>query len=422
MSVPAKAVPGPENITLFHAVRRRSQDLCRPLEIEDMGVQPMSDASPPKWHLAHTTWFFETFILRPFDPTYRAYNSQFEYLFNSYYNGVGKPFPRGKRGNLSRPTVKEVYAYREQVDAAMERLLEQTDHEEVLHRTELGINHEQQHQELILTDLKYNLGHNPLYPAYRDDLVQRSVENSTAEHAGFIEFEGGLQEVGAGSGFSFDNELPRHQVYLPAYALAQTLTTNAEYLAFIEDGGYSKPGLWLSEGWAKVEADAWSAPLYWKQIDGVWFEYTLGGLCPLRGKAPVTHISAFEADAYARWAGARLPTEYEWECAVGDHISDDANLFDAGCLHPQPGQSKQGLQQCFGDGWEWTSSSYGPYPGYRTLPGTLGEYNGKFMASQLVLRGGSCVTPASHIRRSYRNFFYPPDRWQFSSVRLARDV
>ncbi len=405
----------------FAAVRRQSLALCEPLQIEDFGVQPMDDASPPKWHLAHTTWFFETFILKPRLPDYRSFHPKFEYLFNSYYNGVGTPFPRPRRGFLSRPTVAEVYEYRERVDEHMQLLLAADEPAEILEHITIGLHHEQQHQELLLTDLKYNFGHNPLYPVYGGG--PRLMEGAT-DTPRWLTYEGGITSVGAQQGFCFDNELPRHQTLLQPFQLADRLVTNADYLVFIEDGGYQRPELWLSEGWLQVEQQAWQAPLYWHQQDNdQWYEYRLDGLQPLAADLPVVHVSGHEAFAYATWANARLPTEFEWEYVAANQPIR-GSFVDAGVFHPQactalaPGQP----EQLFGEVWQWTSSSYGPYPGYQPLPGTLGEYNGKFMSSQLVLRGGSCATPASHVRASYRNFFYPPDRWQFSGIRLAKDL
>ena len=413
---------------LFARVRAQSEALCEPLAIEDYGVQPMDDASPPKWHLAHTTWFFETFLLKEFEAGYQSIDDRYETLFNSYYNGIGNPFPRPRRGSLSRPTVREVYDYRAHVDAAMTGLLSRDD-DEIRQRVELGLNHEQQHQELMLTDLKYNLGLNPLKPAYRDDL-HRDVNRPRALK--FDDYPGGIASVGAGGPFCFDNELPRHRVLLEPFALADRLVTNAEFVEFIEDGGYEAAALWLSEGWAAVNANGWTSPLYWRWREGEWLEYRLGGERALAPDDPVVHVSAYEADAYARWAGCRLPTEFEWESAAAPldpgagNFADDLRLHPSGADRPGPHRQRHpetGVEkQFFGDAWEWTSSAYGPYPGYRTPPGTLGEYNGKFMSSQLVLRGGSCATPRGHVRASYRNFFYPPDRWQFSGIRLARDL
>jgi ergothioneine biosynthesis protein EgtB len=386
----------------------------------------MDDASPPKWHLAHTSWFFETFLLNPYLPHYVPFHPGFEFLFNSYYNGVGEPFPRARRGYLSRPTVSEVFEYRQHVDTAMERLLASPpggdDGAEVIRRTVLGLNHEQQHQELMVTDLKYNFGHNPLAPAYLDDA------DGPAGAPGALTFAahpGGLVTIGAGAddGFHFDNEEPAHSVYLEPFLLASRVVTCEEYLAFMADGGYADAALWLSDGWAWVNGEGIEAPLYWQQRDGEWWEYRLNGLVRVAGDVPVTHVSAYEADAFARWAGARLPTEAEWE-SVATSLDVGGNLLESGRFHPAaPPKRADGPvpSQMYGDVWEWTSSAYGPYPGYRSAQGALGEYNGKFMANQLVLRGGSCVTPGDHIRASYRNFFYPPDRWQFTGIRLARD-
>lgn len=410
------------------AVRQQSENICRPLAIEDYCIQPMVDASPPKWHLAHTSWFFETFLLKPFVSGYQPFHRQYEYLFNSYYNGVGSPFPRARRGSLSRPTVAEVYAYRQHVDGAMAELWERAEAEsraDVRLRLELGIHHEQQHQELLFTDLKYNLGHNPLFPPYRMDLAEGDVVGDAEEvPLRFTEIAGGVVSVGSGGEeFCFDNELPRHEVLLSDFALADRLVTNGEYRQFMEAGGYRNAELWLSDGWAWLQSmrqhGAAGAPLYWQQHGDEFHEYRLSGLQPVNPLTPVTHVSFYEADAYARWAGARLPREQEWEhAASGEPVR--GNFVESQRLHPAPAKAGR-LAQMFGDVWEWTASPYGAYPGYQPLPGTLGEYNGKFMSNQLVLRGGSCVTPADHPRASYRNFFYPSDRWQFTGIRLAVD-
>ncbi len=400
----------------YVAVRARTEALCAPLCIEDYGVQPMEDASPPKWHLAHTAWFFETFLLRPCVDGYEPFDSRFESLFNSYYNSIGNPFPRPRRGHLSRPTVAAVRNYRRHVDAAMHNLLQRQDGE-VGRRIELGLQHEQQHQELLLTDLKANLGQNPLKPVYRDDLTD--IASEPPRPLRFLAQAGGLGLAGAmADGFCFDNELPRHKVWLAPFALADRLITNGEFLEFMRDGGYRRPDLWLAEGWRQVCALDWRAPFYWREQDDCWFEYGLGGERALALDDPVVHVSGFEADAYSRWAGARLPTELEWEAAAVGLNPGLGNFVESDRLHPG-GQAVQ--QQMFGDVWEWTASAYAPYPGYRPLAGALGEYNGKFMSSQWVLRGGSCATPAGHVRASYRNFFFPADRWQFSGIRLARD-
>lgn len=415
-------MPTPSLLERFDQVRATSLNIVEPLAIEDYVVQPMDDASPPKWHLAHVTWFFETFLLKPIKAGYKPFDDRFEYVFNSYYNGVGEQFPRPKRGHLSRPTVDEVLAYRAYVDAEMRELLAGEMSDEVAFTVTLGLHHEQQHQELMYTDLKYNLGNNPLFPVYRES----SSENPhvpTGELT-FTEIAGGIREIGKAHGgyanFGFDNESPRHEVLLHDYTLADRLVTNREYLAFIDDGGYQRPELWLSDAWSvinDVEA-GFDKPLYWRDRDGEWLEYSLaGGLAPLDPEAPVCHVSGYEADAYARWAGCRLPTEPEWEVAASENTLN-GNFVDSGQLRPVPSDGGK-LSQLFGDVWEWTQSSYAPYPGFTEFPGQLGEYNGKFMANQLVLRGGSCVTPLNHIRPTYRNFFYPGDRWQFSGIRLA---
>ena len=410
----------------FQLVRQRSRSLVAPLEVEDFGVQPMADASPPKWHLAHTTWFFETFLLQPFLAGYQPLDARYSYLFNSYYNGIGAQFPRARRGQLSRPTVAEIMAYRDHVDAAMATLVKTTADDEVLRRLVLGIHHEEQHQELLITDLKYAFGHNPLQPAYGHAPAVAASQSAGA--LTYSDLAGGLVEIGREplaalrrSSFSFDNETPRHLVWLEPYRLADRCVTNAEYLAFMADDGYGRPELWLADGWAWLQqSQAPCAPLYWFEEDGRWWSYTLGGPQVLDLEGPVCHISGYEADAYARWAGARLPNEAEWEAAAAGSGAEGAFLED-GRFHP--GNAAIGpLAAMRGDLWEWTSSAYGPYPGYRPLPGALGEYNGKFMANQLVLRGGSCATPRAHLRDSYRNFFYPPDRWQFTGVRLAQDA
>ena len=398
-------------------IRRTTERLCEPLALEDYVVQAMPDASPAKWHLAHVSWFFETFVLRH-DAGYRPLDERYAVLFNSYYNGVGAQFERIARGTLSRPTVAEVFAYRAHVDKAMIALLDHADDLGPLAGViELGLHHEQQHQELLVTDLKYNLGANPLRPAYRHRPGPRRM--AAPPHSS-VAFQAREVEIGhAGTDFAFDNERPRHSVTLAPYALGSRLITNAEYLQFVEAGGYRQPDLWLSDGWRTVRERGWQAPLYWEAIDGRWHTYTLGGEVPLELDAPVAHVSYYEADAYARWRGARLPTEAEWEHAAADR-SLDGHLLDDEPDDPRP-TSEAGLSQLFGDTWEWTASAYLPYPGFRPLAGALGEYNGKFMVNQMVLRGGSCATPRSHIRSTYRNFFPPDARWQFSGIRLAQD-
>lgn len=387
-------------------------------------VQASGEASPAKWHLAHTTWFFESFILREFMPGYRVFHRDFEWLFNSYYMSFAA-FPEKRlRASFSRPGLEEVLRYRAHVDEALERLLEKSQEAEALQRIELGVNHEEQHQELLLTDILQAFFTNPLRPAYMDKPLEMPAADEEAGPLRFVEFAGGLREVGhRGEGFCFDNELPRHKVWLEPFALADRLVTNGEFEEFIGDGGYRRPELWLSAGWDAVQANGWRAPLYWTEKDGGWSLFTLRGPQPLeRMKAvPVSHVSFFEADAYARWAGRRLATEFEWEAAA-EHVPVEGNLLDSGRLVPAPAPKlvqNQGGTRFFGDCWEWTASAYLGYPGFKPLAGALGEYNGKFMSGQMVLRGGSCVTPRAHIRASYRNFFAPETRWQFSGIRLA---
>ncbi len=398
----------------------RSQSLafCAPLEVEDYGLQAAAFASPPKWHLAHTTWFFETFILKVFAPAYSTPEPLYEQLFNSYYNGIGEQFPRPDRGLLSRPTVAEVLAYRSHVDAAVLDLLDSGRcADEVESRLVLGIEHERQHQELFFTDIKYSLGVNPLLPTF---LERDFPGGGGAPPVCWYPHPGGLLETGfAGEGFCFDNELPRHRTYLEPFELASRLVSNAEYAEFVEDGGYRRPELWLSDGWAQLQAGAWQAPPYWLQRSGEPMEYTLHGLQPRQPDLPVCHVSGYEAEAYARWAGARLPTEQEWE-AVAAQQPGALEGVDGGLYHPAPAAPSGDMQQLYGHCWQWTRSAYVPYPGYSPSPGAIGEYNGKFMSNQWVLRGGSCVSKAAQVRPSYRNFFYPQDRWQFSGIRLAR--
>lgn len=415
----------------FVVTRQCSIELCQPLAIEDYGVQAMIDASPPKWHLAHTTWFFETFILKPHCPSYQVFNPLFEYLFNSYYNGVGRQFSRDKRGSLSRPTVAEIQHYRQQVDAAMLALLVDCQDSAILQKTVLGLHHEQQHQELLVTDLKYNFGHNPLYPVYQEvDFVADQEQAALT----FSEFDGGLISCGrqvpilastdrnlSYDDFCFDNEGPQHQVYIHDFALANRLVTCDEFAAFIADGGYQRSELWLAEGWSWLNQNQIQSPLYWRQQNDTWFEYQLNGLYPLKPNFPVSHVSYYEADAYARWCDCRLPTEFEWEHAATT-CSIEAGFLEDKIFQARPAQAKAGLQQMFGHLWQWTSSAYAAYPGYRQFPGALGEYNGKFMSNQVVLRGGSCVTPKQHYRSTYRNFFYTPDRWQFMGIRLVKGL
>ncbi len=467
----------------FADVREVSVSLCAPLETEDYVVQSMPDASPAKWHLAHTTWFFEQFVLMPHLPGFRVFNEQFGYLFNSYYETVGPRHRRPERGLLTRPTVDEVRAYRRHVDQYVDRLLRTRGvDDEIDDLIELGLQHEQQHQELILMDLKHLLSCNPMRPVYRDlrphpnplpqagegvdvhpnplaqsgpgerpsprPLPQAGKEEegvrAAASQPAFHAFPEGIYEVGhTGEGFCFDNETPRHRVYLPEFELAHRLVTNSEFGEFIRARGYQRPELWMSDGWATVQTQDWEHPIYWS--DALDSEFTLRGERALVPEAPVCHVSWYEADAFARWADARLPTEAEWEVVASRHPTH-GNFLDSELFHPQtaltppsppsgrgtatPASSASGrgsksgkdgaIAQLFGDAWEWTASPHSPYPGYRPLTGALGEYNGKFMANQFVLRGGSCATPASHIRATYRNFFYPHMRWQFSGIRLAR--
>jgi ergothioneine biosynthesis protein EgtB len=420
-------------------VRRRTLDLCAPLTAEDMMVQSCPEASPAKWHLAHTAWFFESFILSEYAPGYRAFNPDFPWLFNSYYEGFSA-FPEKKlRASFSRPGLEEIFSYREHVDDAMNRLMEGDTPPAALERIELGVNHEEQHQELLLTDILHAFYTNPLRPKYRDredrELGSEGARElkDGARPIEFVEFEGGLCEIGhSGEGFCFDNERERHQVWLDPFALADRLVTCGEYLEFMNDGGYSRPELWLSAGWAAVKTQGWRAPLYWSNEDGEWSVFALRGSVPLSQMmdVPVSHLSHYEADAYARWAGRRMPTETEWEVAA-EGRPVEGNLLDSGELMPIPSyaqvqnatpaervRDENGAKR-YGDCWVWTASAYLPYPRFRPLEGALGEYNGKFMSGQMVLRGGSCVTPQRHIRATYRNFFAPETRWQFSGIRLA---
>jgi ergothioneine biosynthesis protein EgtB len=432
-------------------VRAFTEQLCEPLAIEDYVVQSMADVSPTKWHLAHTSWFFETFVLAPHQPGYRPYDPAYAFLFNSYYVQAGERHCRAQRGYISRPTVAEVFAYRRHVDEAMAGLLASSDERlvtRVAALVELGLHHEQQHQELLLTDIKHVFSVNPLRPAYRErsDLPARAVSPFQ-----WLPFEGGVHWLGhEGETFAYDNEGPRHRVWLEPYLLADRLVTNGEYLEFMADGCYRRTELWLSLGWATREQNGWTEPFYWEQRDGEWWHYTLAGMRRVDPHEPLTHISYFEADAFARWAGARLPTEAEWEVAAASvpltgnfaesgrfhpaaafaldgpaagNVAPDAELAPAGPTPPAASarNGRHGPRQLYGDVWEWTQSPYAPYPGFRPAAGAIGEYNGKFMCNQYVLRGGSCATSRSHIRASYRNFFPPEATWQFTGLRLARD-
>lgn len=414
----------PPILSAYRHVRGFSATLAGPLSPEDMTVQSMADASPTKWHLAHTSWFFETFILKALHPGYTVFDPAYEFLFNSYYNGIGPQFSRPDRGVLSRPTVAEIFKYRAHVDEAMRDFIENCSARNWASARPLialGLNHEQQHQELILTDLKHAMSFNPLYPAvYPHAAIQRAAPEPVEKD--WIEFEGGLCEIGwSGKSFAFDNEGPAHEVLLRPFRLAPRPVTNAAFIDFIAAGGYTTPRHWLADGWATVRREGWMHPIYWTERDGVWHEYTLAGLQPLDPAASVCHISFYEASAFAEWAGARLPTEFEWETASRS-VPLEGHFADSEDFHPRAALPGPGLRQMFGDIWEWTQSSYAPYPGYRPDADVVGEYNGKFMINQLVLRGGSCATPAGHIRPTYRNFFYPHHRWQFSGLRLAEDA
>jgi ergothioneine biosynthesis protein EgtB len=400
--------------------RKCSISLVKPLSDEDQVVQAMVDASPTKWHLAHTTWFFEAFLLTQFDDKYKLFNEDFLYCFNSYYEGKGERHPRNFRGLLTRPEADDVRAYRSHVDEALEQLFEQGHADDtVLDIIELGINHEQQHQELLLTDILSLFASQTLKPAYMQAAISAADKSHEPQ---FISFDGGITEVGHdGKGFSYDNEGPRHEALLHPFKLADRCVTNGEWLEFMGDGGYENHQHWLMDGWTMVQAENWRAPLYWEQNDGEWRQMTLSGIRPVDPAAPVAHVSYYEADAFARWAGKRLPTEFEWEHASQD-LAEEGCTLGSNVFRPSPaGKSDGSLQQMFGDVWEWTQNHYSPYPGYRPPEGAVGEYNGKFMSGQFVLKGASCVTPDGHSRRTYRNFFYPNQRWQFKGLRLAED-
>ncbi len=415
--------PEKDRAARYRQIRSTTEALCSRLSPEDCALQSMPFASPVKWHLAHTSWFFETFLLNEELAGYQVFHPDFKILFNSYYETVGERYPRPQRGLLSRPSLAEVLDYRRHVDEHMGRLLEQgalDPPQPRSHVFEVGLQHEQQHQELLLTDLKHLFSLNPTHPAYQE--AATPAPDPPPARPTWVGYEGGVVPMGHDAdGFAFDNERPRHEILLQGFELASRLVTNGEFLGFLEEGGYEKPDLWLSDGWEVARTRDWKAPLYWKKRDGAWFHFTLSGLEKLPAGDPVCHVSYYEADAFARWAGARLPREGEWEHAAAG-VPLEGNFVESGELHPRAGKTRDTrLQQLFGDVWEWTASPYVPYPGFRPLSGSLGEYNGKFMCNQMVLRGGSCASPVSHLRPTYRNFFYPDLRWQFSGIRLARD-
>ncbi len=429
---PARSPESPRDalIERYREVRRFTERLCEPLITEDYVIQSMPDVSPTKWHIAHVSWFFETFLLTWADAAYPSYHPRFAYLFNSYYNAVGPRHCRPKRGLISRPTVAETYEYRAYVDRHMLALLDGASAErahEMAPRVTLGLHHEQQHQELMLMDIKHVFSQNPLYPVY----VERAPSpDSPVAPLEWVTFPEGIAWIGhEGPGYSFesfafDNEGPRHREFLDSFRLADRLITNGEYLRFMEDGGYTRPELWLSDGWGTIQQQGWDAPFYWERRDDGWHEMTLNGLRPINTAEPVCHVSYYEADAYARWAGARLPTEAEWEVA-SQGLPIEGNFVESGLYHPTPAAASMkggGPRQMFGDVWEWTRSSYTPYPGYHPAEGALGEYNGKFMCDQYVLRGGCCATSRSHMRATYRNFFPASARWPFTGIRLANDA
>lgn len=422
MSTPAVATtrggtqPRASLLESLMRVRATTVSLCDPLEPEDCVVQSAPETSPAKWHLAHTTWFFETFVLQPFVEGYKFFHDEFAFLFNSYYETVGSFYPRKDRGLLTRPSFASILDYRRHVDTHLTTLLGDTAHphaKDIVARCTLGLHHEQQHQELLLTDIKHLFWCNPIRPAYRE---REPDSASTASDIEWLAYPAGVYETGhSGDEFAFDNEMPRHRSYVEPFRIASRPVSNGEFLEFLEDGGYQQPALWLSDGWQAVRNRAWSAPLYWEQRDETWWQFSLSGMREINQAEPVCHVSYYEADAFARWAGKRLPTETEWEIAASER-EHDGNFFDDNRLHPQPCSRETSF---FGDVWQWTASPYSPYPGFRATAGALGEYNGKFMVNQQVLRGGSCVTSRSHIRTSYRNFFYPHERWQFKGLRLA---
>jgi len=415
-------LPTEELLHRYQQIRNQSENICQPLEPEDTVVQPITDVSPPKWHLAHTSWFFETFLLSPYLPRYKPFHADYSYLFNSYYNSVGNRVQRNQRSTLTRPPLRDIYTYRQHVDAHINQLVQELDEDklaELMPLMELGLQHEQQHQELLLTDIKYILSTNPLLPVYQSKPEKKAIESETK--AKFLEVPAGIYRIGfAGEGFCFDNELGVHEVLLEDFGIMNRLVTNGEYLAFMQDGGYSDFRHWLDEGWALVQQQHLEAPLYWVKKEDTWCRFTLHGLEQVNPNEPVCHISFYEADAYANWAGKRLLTEFEWEAASQVYPPQKGNFVESQLLEPQPANpTAADLQQLYGDTWEWTYSAYHPYPGFIKAPGAIGEYNGKFMLNQMVLRGGSCATPANHIRPTYRNFFHPDKRWQYNGIRLA---
>jgi ergothioneine biosynthesis protein EgtB len=416
-----KRPEGAEVGARYLSVRRQTEELAGPLSAEDQMVQSCPEASPSKWHQAHTTWFFETFVLSEHIPGYRPFDSRFRDLFNSYYNAVGQQPEKALRSTFSRPALDEVRKYRRHVDEQMRLLIESaTPAHDLFKLIELGINHEQQHQELLITDIKHAFWSNPLRPAYQERPATTPVG---APPQSAETFAGGLVEIGADvSRFHFDNETPRHKVFLQPFRFAMRPATCGEYLAFMDDGGYQRPELWLSDGWNAVQTHQWKGPLYWEKTGpgDEWMQFTCSGMRKINQAEPVCHVSYYEADAFARWAGARLPTEFEWEIAASQ-VPATGNLLEEGHFHPVTSKDQAAPMQVFGDVWEWTASAYLPYPRFKPATGAVGEYNGKFMSGQMVLRGGSCATPQSHVRATYRNFFPPETRWQFSGIRLADD-
>jgi ergothioneine biosynthesis protein EgtB len=406
-------------IAEYELVRRYTESLCNPLEVDDYQLQSIAQTSPPKWHIAHVSWLFESFVLPQFQPDYRPYNPDFDFIFNSYYYTHGEMHPRPRRGLLSRPTVSEILDYRIHLDQQMRELMERVSDSqwpELAFYVILGLNHEEQHQELMLMDIKHNFSVNPLRPAYRKDLISPQGETRPMR---WLERSGGIHQLGhTGEKFAYDNETPRHEILLQDHRLADRFVTNGEYLEFMLDGGYDNPALWLADGWAKLRSEGWRHPLYWQDRDGSWEQFTLAGMRGLNPHEPVCHLSYYEADAYARWAGKRLPLEAEIETLLGE-LPTAGNFADSELFHPAPAGDEG---QWYGDLWAWTSSPYTAYPGFRPLAGSVGEYNGKFMSNQMVLKGGCCVTPHGHTRASYRNFFYPDERWAFTGLRLAEDA